>query len=61
MDGIEDVCAKFGAERILFGSSLPYGAGSAAVSMITYANISEEEKELIASGNLERLLGGVKL
>ncbi len=61
MDGIEDVCAKFGAERILFGSSLPYGAGGAAIATVTYANISDEEKQLIASENLERLLGGVKL
>lgn len=60
-DGIEDVCRKFGAERILFGSSMPVGSGASAVAMITYASISDEEKALIASGNLERLLGGVRL
>lgn len=59
--GIEDVCEKFGAERILFGSNLPIQSGGAAVAMVMYAAISEEEKQMIASGNLERLLGGVKL
>lgn len=60
-DGIEDICRRFGAERILFGSSMPVGSGAGAVAMVTYANISDTEKALVASGNLERLLGGVKL
>lgn len=59
-DGIEDICDKFGAERLIFGSGMPESSGGGAVTMITYANISFEEKQMIASGNLEKLLGGVK-
>ena len=53
--------ARFGAERLLFGTNMPQGAGSAAIAMITYADISLEEKKLIASENLNRILGGVKI
>ena len=59
-DGIEEVCKVFGAERLIFGSGMPESSGAAAVTMITYANISFEEKQMIASENLEKLLGGVK-
>lgn len=60
-DGIEDFCKRFGAERMLFGSGMPTGSGSAAVAMITYSNITLDEKKLIASENLNRILGGVSL
>lgn len=59
-DGIEEICSKFGAERLIFGSSMPIGSGASAVCMITYANITVGEKQLIAGGNLENLLGGVR-
>jgi predicted TIM-barrel fold metal-dependent hydrolase len=60
-NGIEEICGLFGAHRLVFGSRLPeYSAGSAA-AMLNYARISYEEKQMIASGNLERLIGGVAL
>lgn len=59
--GIEEICTKFGAERLIFGSSMPLYSGAAAVSMINYACISDEEKSLIACRNLEILLEGVQL
>jgi predicted TIM-barrel fold metal-dependent hydrolase len=55
--GIEDVCEKFGAERLLFGTHLPYASPGAAITMVTHADISDEEKQKIAGGNLRRLLG----
>ena len=58
--GIEEICKKFGAHRLIFGSGMPVFSG-ASVCMVNYARISEEEKKLIASGNLEKLLGGVRL
>jgi predicted TIM-barrel fold metal-dependent hydrolase len=59
--GIEEICKRFGAGRLIFGSGMPvYSAGSAA-SMIRYANISIKEKQMIAGENLEKLLGGVCL
>jgi predicted TIM-barrel fold metal-dependent hydrolase len=57
--GIEDVCEKFGAGRLLFGTGAPKYAGSGAVGMITYAGISDAEKRMIASGNLERILESI--
>jgi len=59
--GIEDVCRKFGTGRLVFGTCAPVYSGGAAVAMITYAQISDDEKCMIASGNLERLLKEVRL
>jgi Predicted metal-dependent hydrolase of the TIM-barrel fold len=60
-NGIEEICSRFGAQRLIFGSRMPEYSGGSAVSMINYARISEKEKEMIAGGNLEKLLGGVQL
>jgi predicted TIM-barrel fold metal-dependent hydrolase len=57
--GIEEICRRFGAERLVFGSGMPVYSGAAAVTMIRYARISDTEKQMIAHGNLERMLGGV--
>jgi len=54
--GIEDVCARFGAERMIFGTRYPlYGPGC-AISAVMYARIPDNAKELIAGGNIKRLL-----
>lgn len=56
LHALEGAVARFGAERLLFGSNAPlYGAG-AAVTTLGYAAISPEEKERIAAGNLRLLL-----
>ncbi|MDH7602848.1 MAG: amidohydrolase family protein [Armatimonadota bacterium] len=54
--GIEAICKRFGAERLVFGTGAPYTEPGAAVASITFADISDEAKQAIASGNLERLL-----
>ena len=59
--GIEEICLKFGAGRLVFGSGMPLFSGAAAVSMVNYAQISEKEKEMVACGNLESLLKEVRL
>ncbi|NLO82856.1 MAG: amidohydrolase family protein [Clostridiales bacterium] len=59
--GIEQICNRFGACRLIFGSGMPVYSGSAAVAMINYARISDKEKEMIAYRNLETLIGEVKL
>lgn len=59
--GIEEICLRFGAHRLIFGSRMPEYSGGSAVSMINYARISEKEKKMIAGENLMRLLGGVML
>lgn len=59
--GVKTVCETFGAERLIFDTGLPTGSATAAVSLIYFAEISQEEKELIAHGNIERMLSEVKL
>lgn len=58
---IRDFCFHFGAERLVFGSSAPIHSMAAAVSLIRYSDISQREKEMIASRNIERLLKEVLL
>ncbi len=60
-DGILEICKRFGAHRLIFGTGMPVLSGAAAVSLIKYARISNKEKQMIASGNLENLIGGIKL
>jgi predicted TIM-barrel fold metal-dependent hydrolase len=55
--GIEEFCEKFGPGRLLFGTHLPYSSSGAAITMVTHADIDTEHRELIAGGNLRRLLG----
>jgi|GEM_PF-1163192 len=57
---VEDICKRFGAERILFGtphSEIAKGISGMPMMMITVADISDKDKELIAGKNLMRLLG----
>ena len=53
---LEDGVARFGAERFLFGTNLPLQDPGQSLAAITYAEISEAEKCLVAGGNLERLI-----
>ena len=58
--GIEELCAEFGAERLLFGSGYPAFEGGAALCMLTYAEIGHEQRRAVAAGNIERLLREVQ-
>jgi len=53
---IEDIVKRFGSRPLLFGSNMPQFTGTAAVSMLTYSNINEKDKQLIAGTNLHNLL-----
>jgi hypothetical protein len=59
--GIEDITARFGAEHLIFGSCLPVNDPNTSQMMVTAARIDEEHKTLIAHGNLQRLLGQVRV
>lgn len=59
--GIEEISRRFGARRLVFGSGMPVYSGGAAASVVNYGSLTEEEKRMIAYGNLEKLLGGVQL
>ena len=54
-------CNYFDASRLVFDTGLPTGCATAAVSLIALSELSGEERELIAHGNVERLLGEVRL
>jgi hypothetical protein len=53
---IEAVVKRFGPERLLFGTNMPVYSPGAAIAAVTYADLSDEAKILIAGGNLRRLL-----
>lgn len=59
--GIEEVCSRFGAERLLFGTGEPRNDGAGVVTALNYAALSPAEIDAIAEGNLERLLAEVQL
>ena len=59
LGGLEDLCANFGHERLVFGSSYPRCEGGASITAMAYAELPLDAKEAIAFGNLERMLGAV--
>jgi predicted TIM-barrel fold metal-dependent hydrolase len=57
--GLHSIAAtvrRFGPERLLFGTHMPLFTPGAAIAAVTYADISETERALIAADNLHRLL-----
>jgi ATP-dependent Zn protease len=47
------------AERLVFGTGYPHAEPMPAITQLMYAQISDEQRALIGSGNLERLIAGV--
>ena len=56
---IEDMVKRFGSYNLLFGTNMPQYSGTAAVSILTYSDIDQKDKQAIAGGNLSNLLMGV--
>lgn len=54
---VERIVKTFGADRIVFGSGLPKMSPGAARAFIDYADITPDDKQKIAGGNLARLCG----
>lgn len=57
MRGIEDVCRRFGPERLVFGTGLPVLEAGGPIAQVTYAELPEAHKRLIAGETLAGLLG----
>ncbi len=53
---IENLCGEFGAERFVFGSFAPVFSPAQFMLELVYADISENDKQKIAYGNLEQLI-----
>lgn len=58
--GIETLTQRHGAERLLFGTNTPLSDGIGVVAALSHADVSEEERTLIAGDNLSRLLAEVR-
>ncbi len=57
---IEALCNLVGAEKLVFGTYAVYNNPNIPISSIAFANISDEEKCMIAHGNAMRLLKNIK-
>ena len=56
LNGIEDLVAKVGHERLLFGTHLPFADPRTALAKVCEAAISDEARAAILRHNAERLL-----
>lgn len=52
---IEEICARFGPERLLFGGGLPNYEPSGAMGLLMYADIPGPARQAIVHENFERL------
>jgi len=57
---VEYTVRNFGVHRLIFGTFLPAGDPLVPIGMLVDADITEDEKVMIAGGNLRRLMCGVK-
>ena len=57
--GIEQLVKTVGPERLLFGTGLPDIEAASSICQLMYAEIDEQAKRWIGSGNLDRLMGGI--
>ena len=57
---IEDLCAHFGAERLLLGTGQPRTDGAGIITALNYAALPDDQRQAIAGDNLTRLLQGVQ-
>jgi predicted TIM-barrel fold metal-dependent hydrolase len=55
---VEAFVAAGGAERVLFGTDLPFLSPAFDLSQVVHAHLAREEKELILGGNAARIIEG---
>lgn len=58
--GLQEFVKRFGSERLVFGSGMPAIDPAASVSIVTWSGLPMEQQEMIAHGNLERIIREVK-
>lgn len=56
-DAIEYFVEKIGADRLVFGSNTPFEYIQSSILRILYSDIKENEKQLIFSENIKRIVG----
>ena len=57
--GIEQYVASVGPERLLFGTGFPDAEPMTAITQLMYADISDDDRQLIGAVNLERLISEI--
>jgi hypothetical protein len=57
---VEEICGRFGACRLLFGTNWPYMDSSFAIAAVMYADVSRDTKVAVAGENLSALLEGIQ-
>ncbi|MFO7973263.1 MAG: amidohydrolase family protein [Candidatus Hydrogenedentota bacterium] len=58
--GLDQLVAKIGAPRMLFGTGFPQIEAMCGVTLLMYAGIPDEAKTLIGAGNLARLINQIR-
>ncbi len=57
---MEEICQRFGVRHLIYGTNFPwFGSGQTRISL-AYADLPGKDKEAIASGNLVRLMKGIR-
>ena len=59
--GLREFVAKYGPERLLYGSNFPHTGMGGSRLMLAHAGLTEEARQAIAGGNARRLLSEVEL
>jgi len=59
-NGIEKLVKSFGAEKLIFGTGIPVYNPNPSITMLNFSDINENERQMIAGGNLMKLLEEVK-
>ena len=59
--GLEDVLKAYGSRRLLFGSSYHHVPMGGSSLLVRHAEIGEDDRAAIASGNLQAILDEVRL
>lgn len=60
-EALEVITGQVGAERVLFGSGTPRNDGAGSLARLTLSPLSDGDKALVAAGNLDRLIAGIRL
>jgi predicted TIM-barrel fold metal-dependent hydrolase len=57
--GLDDLVRRFGSHRFLFSSYFPHLDPNASAMLLSYGEMSQQDKLNIAHRNLARLIGEV--
>jgi hypothetical protein len=57
---MEEICRRFGTHHLIYGTNFPWFGGGQTRISLAYADLPGKDKEAIASGNLVRLIKGIR-